>query len=59
MSLSECECLIPLNEGSRDSNTFHDTNPFASEVEDLYRLKTRAEMPIDDVVTNMFLDDAM
>ena len=55
----ESEYLIPLNEWSGESNAFHATNLFASELEEMYKLSTRAEAAIDDVVTNMFLEDAM
>ena len=59
MSSSEYEYLISLNETYRDSNSFHATNPFASEVEEWYRLSTRAETAMNDMVTSMFLDVAM
>ena len=58
-SLSGCEYLIPVNETYRESHSFHANNPFASEVEEWYRLSTRAETAMDDMVTSMFLDHAM
>ena len=59
MNSGEIEHLKSLNESNRQSSSFHVTNPFASEVEELSRLSARAEIAADDMIANMFLCDVM
>ena len=59
MNSGEIEHLKSLNESNRQSSSFHVTNPFASEVEELSGLSARAEIAADDIIANMFLYDVM
>ena len=59
MNSGEIEHLKSLNESNRQSSSFHVTNPFASEVEELSRLSARAEIAADDMIANIFLYDVM
>ena len=59
MKSGEIEHLKSLNESNRQSSSFHVTNPFASEVEELSGLSARAEIAADDIIANMFLYDVM
>ena len=56
MSLSDWEYSISLVRLSWESNSFHATNSFASEVDALSRLSTRVENVSDDMIANMFLE---
>ena len=57
MSWSEWEYSIPSNEALWETNSFHATNPFASDIEDWHRLSTQIEVAPPDTITNIFLDD--
>ena len=59
MSWSEREYSIPSNEALWETNSFHATNPFASDIEDWHRLSTQIEIAPSDTITNIFLDDEM
>ena len=59
MSWNEWEYSIPSNEALWETNSFHATNPFASDIEDWYRLSTQVEVAPPDTITNIFLDDEM
>ena len=59
MSWNEWEYSIPSNEAFWETNSFHATNPFASDIEDWYRLSTQVEVAPPDTITNIFLDDEM
>ena len=48
--------MTSLSEVTRESSSFHVTNPITSIVEALSRLSARVENVSDDVFANMFLD---
>ena len=59
MSWSEWEYSIPSTEALWETNGFHATNPFASDIEDWHRLSTQVEVAPPDMIANIFLDDEM
>ena len=59
MSWNELEYSISSNEALWETNSFHATNSFASDIEDWHRLSTQIEVAPPDTITNMFLDDEM
>ena len=59
MNSGEIEHLKSWNESNRQTNSFHVTNPFASDVEELSRLSARAEIAAEDMIASRLLCDVM
>ena len=59
MSLSQWEYLLFVSETSVESSEFHDTNPFANNIEELHTPNTQAEIAPLDMIADLFLDDVM
>ena len=59
MSLNEWEYPDPSNEVQWETNSFHTTNPFASDIEDWHRISILVESTPTNTTTDIFLDDEM
>ena len=59
MNSGEIEDLKSWNESNRQTNSFHVTNPFACDVEELSRLSAHAEIAAEDMIASRLLCDVM
>ena len=59
ISLNEWEYSEPSNEVLWETNSFHATNPFTSDIEDWHRISIQVEATPTYTTADIFLDDEM